>query len=218
MKKIMFSFAVIAISMSAKSQIRIGVQASASVNSPTVSGLSTSIKEKITTVSPGLVFDIPVTPGFNFRPSLNYLTLNGTIAQANILPGINSNTQTISQNLQIPLDLTFPIKAGKNSKILLMAGPVITIGLDGTINRTTVNAGSGITVTNTSNPLIFGNGSAQVKKVDWGSRFGLGYRYKKLDLTAQYKFGFTDANNDPNITSKQHIVSLTASWFLFGSK
>ncbi len=192
MKKIILSIAIIAISIAAKSQLKVGVQAGIIGASPNISGIGASLKDKRNTVAPGLVFEVPVVPGFNFRPSLNYLTTDITTSQLAITPGVNANTQTISNSLQIPFDLTFPIKAGKKSKLLLMAGPVVTLGLSGTVSTTNINAISGLTTSTTSNNLSFGNGSAEVKGVDWGSRFGIGYRYGKLDLTAQYKYGFTD--------------------------
>jgi hypothetical protein len=202
--------------LSATSQIRLGIQGGINAASPTVSGLGASVKDKKNTVAPGIVFEFSVLPGFNLRPSLNYLTTNVTTSQLNVTPGVNANTQTVSNNLQIPLDLTFPIKAGKKGKILLMAGPVVTMGLSGDVRTTNLNAGTGTQISTSSSPIQFGNGSAQVKGIDWGSRFGLGYRWGKLDLAAQYKFGFTDANNSAAVTSKQHILSLTAAYFLIG--
>jgi hypothetical protein len=218
MKKLMLSFAVIVISISANSQVRVGVQASASVNSPTVSGLPSALKDKVTTVAPGIVFEMPLGP-LAFRPSVNYLpsatNLQQTIPAVGSTPAQLQNTQTITKNVQIPLDFTLPIKAGKG-KLLLAAGPIVTVGLSADVTVNTTNLASGAPVSVANAPISFGNASGQLKKVEWGSRFGIGYRYKKLDLLAQYKLGLTNVLNNTGQSQKNHIVSLTASWFLIG--
>jgi Outer membrane protein beta-barrel domain len=220
MKKLMLSFAVIAISMSAKSQVRLGVQAGASINSPTVSGLGNVATKKITTVSPGIVFEVPMGP-LSFRPSVNYLAGNTTfqenIPAAGLIPATLQVDQIITKNVQIPLDITLPIKAGKG-KILIAVGPVVTIGLKAEVASTVSVASSGSTLSTGSAPLQFGNASSEIKKVDWGGRFGVGYRLNKFDILAQYKLGFTNQLNGAGENLKNHIVSLTASWFLFGGQ
>jgi hypothetical protein len=156
-----------------------------------------------------------------FRPSVNYLpsetNLQQTIPAVGGTPAQLLVSQTLTKNVQIPLDITLPIKAGKG-KLLLIAGPVVTVGLKVDVTNNLTNLTTGTPISTTNPPISFGNAGGQIKKVEWGSKFGIGYRYKKIDLIAQYKLGLTNVNNNVGQSQKNHILSLTASWFLLGGK
>ncbi len=225
MKKTILGLIVLAATMNANAQIRLGVQAAASINSPSVSGLADEVSKKAWTFNPGIVFDINLSPGLGFRPAVNYQTSNYSLQDAVPATGLPGSVPTfnttniVTKNVQIPLDLLIPVKMGKG-KLLLSAGPVVTIGLSGeyTVTTTSQSTGAQIGVPSNAN-ITFGNTSADLKKVDWGSRFGIGYRLgRSLDLLAQYKYGFTNTANSTGNSLKQHIVSLTASYFLIGKK
>jgi hypothetical protein len=218
MKKIILSFFVVVISTTLIAQVRVGIQGAAMISSPEVSGLASKVSNKQWTFAPGIVLDFNILPGLNFRPSANYQSseyaLQNVIAPSGSpsYPALNT-VNYVNKNIQIPLDLVFPIKAGKG-KLLLAVGPVVTLGLSG--EYTISNNSTGPGTVGTYN-VTYGNANAEIKKVDWGSNFGLGYRLgSKLDFMAKYKYGFTNQSNQNSSSVKEHIVSIGASYFLFG--
>ncbi len=220
MKKKILSIMVIAFTINATAQIRLGVQGGASVNSPTVSGLASQVKAKNWTFTPGIVFDFKLGNTVGFRPAVNLQNSNydlqNVVAPSGTpaFPALNT-VNYVNKNIQIPLDLLIPIKAGKG-KLLIAVGPVVTLGLSGEYTITNNGTGTGL-VGNYG--ITYGNANTEIKKVDWGSNFGLGYRLgKSLDLMAKYKYGFTNQSNQTSSSVKQNIVSLTASYFLIGGK
>ena len=132
-----------------------------------------------------------------------------------------TNVQTFSfQNLEIPLDITFPIKL-KSGKILLSAAPVLTVGLKGEakeVNTTQVGSAAPNEQSLTA-PLKFGSADGEIKKTDWGTRFGLGYAFNNgLQINAAYKLGLTNLTNSNSVSYKAHHVMFTVSYFLIGNK
>jgi hypothetical protein len=215
------------IAFNVKAQVKLGVQGGLNLSSPSVSGLA----DKNNASKPffGVVAQFNMG-GLYFRPSLNYLqnqveTVTSTVipANPNILGSIAS-TQTTTltrsvQNFEIPLDLVFPFKL-KKGKLLLSVAPTLTVGFkaaqSGTVNITPQVTGGSPTATVVGNTNVnFGNNPLEIKKVDWGTRFGLGYQFSNgVQLNAAYKLGLTNTSNSSQ-NFKQHNVILTAAWFLF---
>jgi hypothetical protein len=194
--------------MSAKAQIKVGIQGGINISSPTVEGL----KDKKNASSPtfGLVTQINIIPMLTFRPSVNYLQ-NAFSGSTTTTTGSATTTTDIEQeitNLEIPLDLVYPVKL-KKGKLLLSAAPVLTIGLKG--NQTTTVNTAGISPV--TNEIKFGNQTAELKKIDWASRFGVGYEFTNgMQLNAAYKLGLTNQSNNNN-TLKNHNVIVTLAWY-----
>ena len=203
----------------ANAQVRLGAQAGVILNSPTVTGLAD--KSNITTPTFGIIAEINAGP-LLFRPSVNYLK-NGFKDEIRSTLGsiTNVNTQTYTfQNLEIPLDITLPVKL-KSGKLLLSVAPVITVGLKGEareVNSTQV--GTAAPSVNTLNTVIqYGAANGEIKKTDWGTRFGLGYAFNNgLQINAAYKLGLTNLLNDYNDRYKAHHLMLTAAYFILGNK
>jgi hypothetical protein len=223
MKKTLLAAVVLAASLFAKNtqaQIRLGVQAGFAVNNPSVKSLG-DVKG-IQTITPGIVAEFNITPGIMFRPSINYSQsgfteeISQNIPAAGNIPAYQllSTTDQKINDLLIPLDLAIPIKAGKG-KFLITAGPTLTIGLSGTVNTEVRNQTSGTLVTNTSQKIQFGNQTAELKRIDWGSRFGIGYTFKfGLNIMANYKLGLTNLSNAANGEIKYNQLGITAAYFL----
>jgi hypothetical protein len=191
-------------------QVKLGVQGGVNISSPTVSGLANT--KSIASPTFGIVALTNLGGGLMFRPSVNYLQ-NITSATNSITTGgttVTTITNLRVTNFEIPLDLVVPVKL-KNGRLLLSAAPVITVGLKA--------QNSGSTQIGSATPLpapaiSFGSNPLEIKKTDWGTRFGVGYEFKSgLQLNANYKLGLTNVSNTSS-TQKNHNVLLTAAWFL----
>ena len=200
-------------------QVKLGVQAGVILNSPTVSGLAN--KENITAPTFGVIAEINAGP-LLLRPSVNYLktgfkeTVQTTVGNTTVSDVKNYTFQ----NLEIPLDITYPIKL-KSGKILISAAPVITVGLKGEEQKvTTAQVGTAAPNVQTLNTAIkYGAANTEIKKTDWGTRFGLGYAFNNgLQLNAAYKIGLTNLSNANNNSFKANHLMLSAAYFLFGNK
>ena len=203
----------------ANAQVRLGVQAGVILNSPTVTGLAN--KENISSPTFGIIAEINAGP-LLFRPSVNYIK-NGfkSVFQSTVGNFSQSNVQTYTfQNIEIPLDITVPIKL-KSGKLLLSAAPVITVGLKGEEREVnTTQVGSAAPSVQTFNTAIqYGAANTEIKKTDWGTRFGLGYSFNNgLQLNAAYKIGLTNLSNSNGSNYKANYLTVTAGYFLIGNK
>ena len=203
----------------ANAQVRLGAQAGVILNSPSVSGLAD--KKNITTPTFGIIAEINAGP-LLLRPSVNYLKTGFKQEIRNTLGSItNVNTQTYTfQNLEIPLDITLPIKL-KSGKLLISAAPVVTVGLKGEakeVNSSQVGTAAPSVQTLTT-AIKYGAANSEIKKTEWGTRFGLGYAFNNgLQINAAYKLGLTNLINDNNDSYKAHHLMLTAAYFIFGNK
>jgi hypothetical protein len=225
MKKSFILAATLGISILANAQIKLGVQGGVAASVSKLSGLTD--KKAFATPTIGIIMQADLG-GIMLRPSLNYLRSGiegSTISSFSIpspTPGglptastLTAITETRVDNIEIPLDITLPLKAGKG-KFLISAAPVATIGLKGKINNSYTATGAAIAPAPTSSEISFGGGAVELKKVDWGTRFGLGYEFKNgLQINTAYKLGLSNQSNANSTTLKNHHVAVTIAYFLF---
>jgi hypothetical protein len=197
------------------------VQAGATLTSPSLKGF-TDVKNITRDITPSIGIIAQFNMGLlNFRPSLNYLQNSYSFEHSAIKKALlGGNPDTLQQivndykqtSFEIPLDLVLPVKL-KKGKLLLSVAPVITVGIKAdSVAKITQTPGSPITVRNAIN---FGSNLFEIKKTDWGTRFGIGYQFNGgLQVNAAYRIGLTDIRNDAT-TSKNHYMTLSLAWFLF---
>jgi Outer membrane protein beta-barrel domain len=225
MKKITrLSILVIAVVLSTTSvaQIRVGITGGVAVT-----GTSTKDYvrvEKVTSPTFGIIAQANLGL-LAFRPSISFLSHGyaydrEAISRAAAGSGLPDTLVRISsdiktKNIEIPLELVLPLKL-KKGRILFSFAPVITIGLkgDSTVSGSRT-AGSNATIINRINNAInFGNNPLEIKRANWGSRFGIGYEFRSgLQFNAAYKLGLTNLSNT-GLSSKQHYISFTLAWYL----
>jgi hypothetical protein len=214
MKKSISSLALIFLSTMCFAQLRIGVQAGASVVGPnlTVSGTSVNYSDKgFTFVYPGLIFDYQIGKAFSIRPSANFLQTG--YDASNTIGMLTTTNKVRINNIQVPVDLVVPLKLGKG-KLELMAGPTLSLSLNGTNTTTT----TGMT-TPIQTDLRFGNDTLSLNSVNWGTNFGAGYRFKNgLGIRAMYNLALTDQANAATVVNKYNVLTATISYFLIGNK
>jgi hypothetical protein len=204
------------ITASSFGQFRLGIQGGLSVSSPTIEGLENV--QNYLAPKFGIVAEFDMG-GFLLSPGLNYQNL-GYTANDLINLGTNSFLNTTQEvrmsTLELPIDLTYPIKT-KSGKILLSAAPTFTFALSGTtkVNSSSVMNGGTPTVSTTSNDIKFGSAEEELKKINWGTRFGIGYQFNNgLQLNATYNIGLTNLTNETEGSIKTHNIGLTLSYFI----
>jgi hypothetical protein len=147
------------------------------------------------------------------RPGINYMQTG--ISNKRPLTSTTELFDNVNlKNLEIPLDVTYPIKL-KNSKILLSIAPTITLAMGGTIKREVRNL-SGAAVPNgtVTQDVNFGSGANELKRLDMGTKFGIGYEFKDgIQINASLKYGFSNLSNTTNSKFKTNHFALSASWF-----
>jgi Outer membrane protein beta-barrel domain len=198
---------------SVNAQFKLGVTGGVVLCTPDVSGITD--KNNFSTPSFGIIAQADLGP-VAFRPSINYLR-NGykTVLTSINLPGLTTttNNEVVINNIEVPLDVVLPVKT-KKGKLLISLAPTVTLGLNG--KYTIENYLNNNLIGTSKGDVEFGEDAAEVKKVDWGSRLGIGYEFSNgLQLNAAYKLGMSNQSNQNNQTYKNHYVALSAAWFLF---
>jgi hypothetical protein len=216
MKKLILSIATIAfLSSNTQAQMRLGIQGGASIVQPSVTTTSTGAVtvKGVNFVQPGLIMDFQLANFFSFKPSLNYLR-SGYTQTTPITATLDSVLTNKIDNLYIPLDLCVPIKASKG-KMFLTAGPTIVVGIGG--NSSEAANVSGTATTPINKKIVFGNATGELKQINWGANFGLGYSWRKgLELKANYNAGVTNINNTSTIDYKSSVISILLGYYFMG--
>lgn len=222
MKKTFTKLSIIALSfitINATAQIKLGVTGGTQITFAKTDFFTA--EKAVATPTFGIVAQMNLGSGFMFRPNVNYIQdglKNFESIRTQISPSISELSETSTtikmQSLQIPLDLVLGLKAGKG-KFLLSAAPVVTIGLKAKYSETETITRTGATTqtgTNSAN-LEFTGANAFFERVDWGTRFGLGYEFKNgLQLNAAYKAGLNDIATGSD-SYKNNSIALTLSYF-----
>ena len=211
MKKLLQFLLALLLSSSAIAQVEVGVTSAVLLNASTITGFNKYTPE--ITFSSGVIFKI--NKGlFMFRPGLNYLETG----VGNVRP-LTSTLEVVDRikinNLELPLDVTFPVKI-KKSKILFSVAPTFALAVGGrTISEVrNLTAGSQPLSTNTQN-VKFGSGTNEIKRMDFGTKFGIGFEFSDgIQINAAIKTGFTNQSNINNVVFKNNHIALSASWFI----
>jgi hypothetical protein len=213
MKKLVMTATLLtAVIYNATAQIKLGVVAGANVSVAKISDVTS--RKAVTSPTIGIVAQADFGP-LLFRPSVNYLQNGFETAITESIGGFTTLQKDVLKvnNIEIPLDIVVPLNL-KGGRLLFSASPVITVGLNG--KYTSATSLNNTQVANQSGNVKFGSEAGEIKKVDFGSRFGLGYEFKNgLQINAAYKLGLSNQTNVKDETIKNHYVALTASWFLF---
>ncbi len=208
MKKILSLSVIAIISITSYAQLKLGVQAGASFATTNFASVTLADAKGITFVQPGLVFDYSIGNKFSIKPSINYLQTG--FIQDILVGGISSTNKLTINNLRIPVDLTVPIKAGPG-RLLLSAGPTLNLALNGN-TATTIAGGTPI---NTS--VKFGNNVGELKSINWGTQFGIGYALNNgLELRGLYSLPITDEQNQAagaTNSTKTSVISAVLGYY-----
>lgn len=231
MKKLILSFAALAISFGAMSQVRVGVKAGWNLSNISVNNNGSVDNDRtLSGFNVGVILDMPLVPQIlSFQPGVFYTTKGAKLESGD---RDNSTTNpfykftTNPQYIEVPLNFIGKIPLGDNTKLFAGLGPYIAFGVAGknkvstTLNGVTTSQETKIkwdddTPFNNGDP---NQGLDKFKRFDWGGNVQIGAEIHGVIIAAQYGLGLakinsgsSDSNNDKN---KNRVFSLSAG-FLF---
>jgi hypothetical protein len=229
-KKIILSFAALAISFGAMSQARVGVKGGWNLSSISVNNNGSVDKDKsLSGFNIGVIADFPLVPKIlSFQPGVFYTTKGAKLESGdkNNSASLYRKYTTNPSYIEIPLNFVGKIPVGQDTRLFAGIGPYFAFGVAGK-NKVSSTIG-GVTTTQSTNikwddDTPFNDGDAnqgydKLKRFDYGGNVMVGAEIHGLILSAQYGLGFakinsgsSDSNNDKN---KNRTFSLSAG-FLF---
>jgi len=229
-KKIILSFAALAISFGAMSQARVGIKGGWNSSSISVDNDGSVDKDKsLSGYHIGVIADFPLVPQIlSLQPGVFYSTKGSKLRSGDKdNPASVYRTYTTRPSyIEVPINFVGKIPVGQDTRLFAGIGPYFAFGVAGK-NKVSSSLG-GVTTTSETNikwddDTPFNDGDAnqgfdKYKRFDYGGQLMLGAEIHGLILSAQYGVGLakinsgsSDSNNDKN---KNRVFSLSAG-FLF---
>jgi hypothetical protein len=229
-KKIILSFAALAISFGAMSQARVGVKGGWNLSSISVSNDGSVDKDKsLSGFNIGVIADLPLVPKIlSFQPGVFYTTKGSklTSGDPNNSASVYRKYTTNPSYIEIPLNFVGKIPIGEDTRLFAGIGPYFAFGVAG--KNKVISSLGGVTTTTETNikwddDTPFNSGDAnqgfdKYKRFDYGGNLMVGAEIHGLILSAQYGLGLAKINsgsdNSSNDKNKNRTFSLSAG-FLF---
>ena len=229
-KKIILSFAALAISFGAMSQARVGVKGGWNLSTISINNSGDVDDSKsLSGFNIGVIADFPLVPKIlSFQPGVFYTTKGAKVESGdkNNSSSLYTKATTRPQYIEIPLNFVGKIPVGEDTRLFAGIGPYFAFGVAGK-NKVSSTIG-GVTTSSESNikwdddtPFNSGDpdqGYNKFKRFDYGGNLMVGAEIHGFILSAQYGLGLakinsgsSDSNNDKN---KNRVFSVSAG-FLF---
>jgi hypothetical protein len=229
-KKMILSFAALAISFAAMSQARVGVKGGWNLSSISVSNDGSVDKDKsLSGFNIGVIADFPLVPSIlSFQPGVFYTTKGAKLESGdkNNSASVYRKYTTNPSYIEIPFNFVGKIPVGADTRLFAGLGPYIAFGVAGK-NKVISSLGGVTTTTETDikwdDDTPFNSGDAnqgfdKYKRFDYGGNLMVGAEIHGLILSAQYGLGLAKINsgsdNGSNDKNKNRTFSLSAG-FLF---
>lgn len=210
---ILFAVLSSTVLLAQKRSTRIGLQSGMSVNVASIAQGSTIDKNSFVFFAPSLVTSIHLGKVLAINPGVGYnpLGFRRNVIVDSALTLFLSNRVN---NINIPLNVSANLKAGKG-RLFVNLGPSITFGIDG---LTTVDSIIGGLRNTSTKPFDFGGASAEIKRVNLGSSFGLGYWFPSgFELKTNYGF-LNDITKTSLYQLDNVIVNVSGSFYFLGNR
>ncbi len=187
-------------------QIRVGVTGGVQLAAQRFMGSGTIINsENRIGFQAGLLLDAPIVGNLSVRPQFLY-SMKG--AKYNNFAGFGDEVTIAVNYLEVPIQLTYGLKAGPGS-VILGVGPYVAYALNGKV-KTRAQGQS------YSAPIEFGEN--QQERLDFGLRLSASYELTSgLQVTGYYAPGLRNLSNEPNTTARDSAYGLSMG-YLFGSR
>lgn len=138
----------------------------------------------------GAMVDIGIAKGFYIQPGILY-SVKGYEYDVSVL---NTKTKTTLNYLEIPLNIGYRYEFDNAGAVFATVGPYLGIGLNGKAKGETP-------LGNVETDIKFGSDADQMKKIDYGANFSVGYISPiGLYVRAQYGLGIANLSNVNNTT------------------
>lgn len=194
MKKVLLSLGA-ALLMAAGAQAQTGYGLKAGVNLGKYSNVDDA-KNNTSFYVTGFA-DLPVAPNFSIQPGVS-LQGKGNRTESNLGDVEGKLTYNV-MSVEIPVNAVYYIPAGAGS-VFLGAGPYVGFNVSGKI-KGEGNLGDAGLVGETD--IEFGSGDNEMKTVDAGANFMLGYKLNNgFLINAGYGLGLTNLSNSDNSDNK----------------
>ncbi len=150
----------------------------------------------------GAMVDIGIYKGFYLQPGAFY-SVKGAKYESAIL---NANSEVKLNYIEVPVNLAYRYDFDKAGALFVAVGPYLGIGLNGK-TKSTVFGISG------EEDIKFGDASDEMKKLEYGMNFGLGYISPVgIYIRGQYGMGFTNLSQATNSTWKNRVWSVSLGY------
>lgn len=203
MKKLMF----IAVAAIAGTQVhaQLSIQPEAGLN---LANMSNSIGgDKVTTSSitgykAGALLNIGIAKGFYIEPGVFY-SVKGYSGEI-----LGFTAKTTINYLEIPLNLGYRYDLGNAGSLFVSAGPYVGFALSGKIKTENLPL-----LGTVEDDLEFGDGNDEMKSIDYGANFSLGYISPiGIYLRAQYGLGLANLSNATNTSMKNRVFGISVGY------
>lgn len=226
-KRIILSFAALAISFGAMAQTRLGVKAGWNLSSITFNNSGDVHRDNsLSGFNVGLIADFPlVTNILSFQPGVFYSTKGSKVeyGDRDAASGYGKVT-TRPSYIEVPLNFIGKIPVGTNARLFGGVGPYFAFGVAGknkaeyTVAGVTRSESTSIkwdddTPFNDGDP---NQGIGKYKRFDWGGNVQVGAEISNFLISAQYGIGFAKINsggeNSNNDKNKNRVFSVNVGY------
>jgi len=231
-KAIILSFAALALSLGAMSQVRVGVKGGLNLANISVDN-DGSVDENRTLPAYhiGVIADMPLIQNIlSFQPGVFYSSKGSKLESGDKdNPSVTnpySKYTTKPQYIEIPLNFVGKLPVGTNTRLFAGIGPYFAFGVAGKnkyeFNNGLVNT-SGDASIEWDDDTPFNNddpnqGWNKYKRFDWGGNVMVGAEISHFLVSAQYGMGFNKINSgadDSSSNKSKHRVFSVSAGFLF---
>lgn len=125
------------------------------------------------------------------------------------------NSSEYLNYLELPVNLLYKFRLGKNAKFIIGAGPYISFFYTGHLKTETVSKQGDYTIDENKDPAV-GNGAGKYSILDYGANGLAGFEFGRVFLTANYSHGLKDFYQPENYTAtmKHQLMGITAGVFI----
>ncbi len=143
----------------------------------------------------GAVLDIDIAKGFYIQPGAFYSTKGSEYTVLGL------TTKTTVGYIEVPVNIAYRYDFGNAGAVFAAAGPYIGIGMTGKNKTENVPL-----VGTLENDIKFGSKDGEMKKIDYGANFSVGYISPiGIYVRAQYGLGLANLSNTNNSSSKNRV-------------
>lgn len=161
----------------------------------------------------GGIVNIPVYKNLYVQPGIFYSSKGFKMHEQLVLG--ESNTTGALNYVEIPVNAMYRYGIGKKSALFVTAGPYVAIATNGKITEYVNGTGSSVTSGTFEDDVEFGKESGELKRLDYGANFGLGYETGMgLYFRAQYGLGLANISNENKMSVKNNVIQFSVGYLI----
>lgn len=159
----------------------------------------------------GVFAEVPLRGNLGIRPSLQFTEKGYRKFEGNSVGDQVYVKRNFSFNyLELPVDVVYNFKLGKNAKILMGAGPVFSYAISGRA-KTNIRYKDEFEQAHTE---YWDNSNRPGKLLDLGFDFLIGFTFKRINVTSSYNHGLLNFSRDGGNETKNRSFAFTLGYIL----